>query len=282
MGAGILSLPKVVSMYGVLLGAASLFAFALVSYRMHTIIWELIEESGKRTYANLFSHYYSKTTAKVVIQFLIFAQFASLILYSAVSTLASPGWSFLSHLLKAAGWVDFPYKDEKTQEIDERDPLTVRWRYITMAGMALFILPVNCTRNLAALRYLSMGILLIVLYTILVVPADQVAIVQFPHFYEQDRHKPDYKLEWLAEDYRLKWFQGWGTMMLSYNCQITLFYVRGELMHKSPDRTRKISRVFITILFVFYASIAITGYLSLGANNIPKIFTLRKKIGKPH
>ncbi len=86
VGAGILSLPKVISMYGVGLGSLSLLLFALISYRMHTIIWELIEESGKRTYANLFSHYYSKTTAKIVIQFLIFAQFASLILYSAVSS----------------------------------------------------------------------------------------------------------------------------------------------------------------------------------------------------
>ncbi len=148
-----------------------------------------------------------------------------------------------------------------------------------MAGMALFILPVNCTRNLAALRYLSMGILLIVLYTIVVALGHQVAILQFPHYYEQDRHKPDYKLDWVADDFRIKWFQGWGTMMLSYNCQITLFYVRGELMHKTPERTRKISRIFISILFLFYGSIAVTGYLSLGANNIPKIFTLRKSIG---
>lgn len=86
-------------------------------------------------------------------------------------------------------------------------------------------------------------------------------------------------MDWVISDFKLKWFQGWATMMLSFNCQITLFYIRGELMHKTPERLRKISRVLLGILFTFYSAIAVTGYLSLGANNIPKVFTLRKKIG---
>lgn len=114
--------------------------------------------------------------------------------------------------MKIMGWVNFKIKNEETQEIDETDPLTVKWRYIVMGCMALFILPVNCTKNLATLRYISMAILLIVLYTI------TVAFVETPEYYSHNRDLPDYTFHWWVAPYKIKWFQGWATMMLSYNC----------------------------------------------------------------
>lgn len=63
VGAGILSLPYTFAYFGVVVGSISLLAFALISYRMHTIIWELMEATGRRSYANLFSHYFNKVFA---------------------------------------------------------------------------------------------------------------------------------------------------------------------------------------------------------------------------
>lgn len=60
IGAGILSLPKVLSEYGVTLGAASLLVFGMVSYRMHTIVWELTESTGRKSYANIFALFFGK------------------------------------------------------------------------------------------------------------------------------------------------------------------------------------------------------------------------------
>src|SRR3990167_2301850 len=60
IGAGILSLPKVLSEYGVVLGTVSLLIFAMVSYRMHTIVWELTEYSKRRSYANVFALLFGK------------------------------------------------------------------------------------------------------------------------------------------------------------------------------------------------------------------------------
>lgn len=191
-----------------------------------------------------------------------------------VSQLNYQGWSFASHLLKTLKLVDFKIKDVDTQEIDESDELTRKWRYIVMAGMALFILPINCSRNLATLRYFSMGIMLIVLFTI------GVALFQTPEYYEHNSKEPDYVIYWWAAAPKIKWFQGWATMMLSYNCHITLFYVRGELMHKTAQRLRKISKILIWSLLCFYISISTTGYMSLGEKGLPKIFTLRKKLGR--
>lgn len=60
----------------------------------------------------------------------------------------------------------FPIKNPDTQEIDEHASITRKYRYLSMMIMAILILPINCTKNLAALRYISMAILVVVLYTV--------------------------------------------------------------------------------------------------------------------
>ena len=72
----------------------------------------------------------------------------------------------MAHLLKVFGVVDFPYSNAETQEIDQSDPMVVKYRYLCMGILALVILPLNCVRQLSTIRYVSMFILLIVLYTI--------------------------------------------------------------------------------------------------------------------
>jgi amino acid permease len=175
-------------------------------------------------------------------------------------------------LLKAWNIIDFKYSDESQQLIDESDPLTIKWRYICLAILALIIYPVNCIKNLASIRYVSFAILLIVLYTVI------VAIVEFPEFYNHYNSQGELSVHWWAAPFKLDWFRGWATIMLSYNCLITLFYVRGELMNKTPERSRKISRTLISVLAVFYVLISVTGYLSVGDKNMPNLFTLRSKL----
>lgn len=89
-GAGILSMPKVISSFGLLVGTGSVIFFALLTYRIFSIINELIVKSGRKSYANLVSYYFGKvgtfykTIAKVFIQFIIFSKCASGILYASV------------------------------------------------------------------------------------------------------------------------------------------------------------------------------------------------------
>lgn len=252
---------------------------------MHTIIWELMESTDRRSYANLFSHFFNQvvlndqTIAKILIQFLIFAQFCSLFSYTGVSNLISSGWYFLAHLLNVFGITDLPYSNKDTQEIDQSDPTVIKYRYICMGILALLILPVNCVKELATIRYVSMIIMIVVLYTISVASSHQVTIFQTPEFIDHNKDKPSYSIDVWANDFDLKWFSGWATMMFSYNCQITLFYVRGEMMHKTQQRIRKVSRIFIGVLVVFYLTICYSGYFSLGKNDIPKLITLRKPVG---
>jgi amino acid permease len=73
LGAGTLSLPMVISNYGILLGLFLMLCFAIITYKAWQILDELIQLSGKNTYANLCAYYLGKKNAKFITKFLIFS-----------------------------------------------------------------------------------------------------------------------------------------------------------------------------------------------------------------
>ena len=62
-GAGLLSLPAVLSLYGVGMGFGCLILFGLLTHRTYHILNELIIESGRKSYANVCSYYMGKVGA---------------------------------------------------------------------------------------------------------------------------------------------------------------------------------------------------------------------------
>ena len=86
--------------------------------------------------------------------------------------------------------------------------------------------PYYVKKSLARLRFFSMIIVAIIIYTIL------VAVAQSPYFYESYKDHKDYHVDWVVADFTPKWFKGFGTIMLSFHSQILFFYVRGELMQR--------------------------------------------------
>ena len=171
--------------------------------------------------------------------------------------------------MKVFGIVDLPIIDEATQKIDEGSSIAWKWRSICMGSLFFLVLPFNLSKNLATLRYFSMFILVIVFFTI------SVSLFQSPGYYETFKGRPDYSVEFLAKPFDLKWLQGLATMMLSFNCQITFFYVRGEMRSKTRRRVKKVLRNLISLEFVFYLTIALSGYISLGDKLTPGVYTLR-------
>ena len=200
--------------------------------------------------------------------FLIFAQFCTCLLYPSIT------WQFVSHLLKELNLVDFPYSNEQNQTIDETTDLARKWRLITMIGIFIFIMPFNLQKRLETLRYFSLAILLIVFFTIF------VSFIQSPWYYFEYKDNPNYEMSWLARSPTIVWIQGFSTILLSYNCQITFFYVRGEMRLPTKTRVTKVIRNLISIECVFYVVIATAGYISLGSVMIPSVFTLRRPLSK--
>ena len=73
---------------------------------------------------------------------------------------------------------------------------------------------------------------------------------------------------------------GLATIFMSYGCHPVFFYLRSELVHKTEKRVRKVIASAISTECILYLIISIAGYISLGDNLVPGIFTLRKTIRK--
>lgn len=127
-----------------------------------------------------------------------------------------------------------------------------------MSILFFFVMPLNLQRRLSTLRYFSALILLIVFFTI------GVSLYQSFEYYNHFKSSNDYEVELFYRDFDLTWLRGGATMMLSYNCQITFFYIRAEMRNKTKRRVRKVIRNVFLLEFVFYSTIAIAGYISLG------------------
>lgn len=100
---------------------------------------------------------------------MIFSIMCSGILYASVCSFESHvAWQFLCVILKNYDMVPFVYKNVVSQEIDQNDPLTVKWRYICSAAMGIAIIPLVYQRTLGSLRYFSMYTFLAMCSTIVV------------------------------------------------------------------------------------------------------------------
>lgn len=179
----------------------------------------------------------------------------------------------MSSVLKNLQIIDFKYKNADKKQIDQDDPLTVRWRYICSGIAAVIATPIIYQRSLGNLRYVSLFIVVVISYTII------VTVIEFPWFYTHYHNKdPNYVVEWISKPFDKYWFQGWATMLLSYYGQLLFFFMRGELMDKSEKRMHKLINSLTSLLILFFCAFSVVGYLSLGDNYVPDLFTLRRDI----
>lgn len=184
-------------------------------------------------------------------------------------------WEFLSSVLKNLGIIDFPYKNADRKEIDQDDPLTIKWRYIWTGIAIVLSFPIIYQKSLGSLRYVSALIVAVISYTII------VTVAEFPLFFNHYYKKDDnYIVHWLSKPYSSSWWQGWATMMLSYYGHLLFFFMRGELMNKTEKRMNKLINILTSLLIVFFCCFSVIGYLSVGEKYVPNLFTLRKDIGR--
>lgn len=267
IGAGLLSLPKAFSSVGLVTGMIGLTVFGVLTGYTYRILNELVMTSGKKSYANVVSHFFGKKVAGVFVNFTIFATLSVGILYGSVT------WLFLAKLLKTHGFIDFKESDPINEVIDEQDPLTVKWRYICSGIMFLFILPFVYQRNISSLRYVSLLIVVSVFYTIV------VAIIQFWPYYSTFKDQPEvYEVYWISAPFSLAWFKCLASFILAQYSHALFFYVRGDLMNKTTSRINKLINVISAIVVIFFAVFSAVGYVSLGSKQLPTIFTLRKPL----
>lgn len=65
VGAGVLSLPQVMSYYGLTTGVCMILLNSVLAYTSYTSLFKAIIKSGKKRYPNLVNYYLGKTPAKL-------------------------------------------------------------------------------------------------------------------------------------------------------------------------------------------------------------------------
>ena len=158
-------------------------------------------------------------------------------------------------------------------------PYTFLVRTLCAFVLLLAIMPLLLLRDLSALRYFSMASLVIIMYII------GVATYQCPKFVNKYRGDPRYIVEWGVSPLNFDWFTGFSTVVVSYMCHPTFFYVRSELLNPSKPRVKKVLAYSIAIETTIYLIISIAGYISLGDYYMVDLFALRPRLGKeliPH
>lgn len=134
------------------------------------------------------------------------------------------------------------------------------------------MLPVVLARELSGLKYLSMVSFFAITYTIV------VSVVETPMYYSHFKDDEKYQLDIWARPFNMDWMQGLGTICLSYICTPLFFNIKKELVISDQRRTKKVITLSIGFMMVMFVAICVAGNLSLGANMIPSLYTLRKKM----
>lgn len=266
VGAGILSLPQVLSFYGLIMGIFFFVAFALINYETYRLVDLSIEKSGCRGYGNICSYFFGKRLGKFFNVGMIGVLFMISCIYASIT------WNFLEKVLTDYKVVSLPVKDQSSGQFDEYSSEAYTLRLICMTIIGALCFPLLLFRRLTALKYITVGIMAVIAYIFL------LTLLQTPAYYAHYRHKDSYQFDILPPAISLDWVSGIGALSMSFSCQPIYIYIRGDFIHKTAARTKKIYRYGLAIEFAIYMTFAFCGYLSLGKNNLPTIFTQRLSI----
>jgi len=81
VGAGVLSLPKVMSYYGLGAGIIAIIFCALLAYTSYSILFSSIRRSKRKRYPNLVNYYLGVGAAKSLAVGIILVQFLAVVIY---------------------------------------------------------------------------------------------------------------------------------------------------------------------------------------------------------
>ena len=103
-----------------------------------------------------------------------------------------------------------------------------------------------------------------------------VTVMETPTQMDYQTHiRGDYEITYLSKRISMNWFSGFATLILSFYCHPSFFYVKRELFLPSNVRVEKVLKYSICAEMAIYFMMGCFGYVSLGDNGIVDLFVLR-------
>lgn len=271
VGAGVLSLPKVMSYYGFATGIFMIVLNAYLAYTSYMALFKAITLSGRKRYPNLVNFYLGKTPAKLFAYSIICVQFLAVCIFICI------GWNFIQHMIMDYKLIDLPTVRDPISGnlvVDNYSKQALIWRAIILYGLMTLMLPLSLMKDISSLRYFSLGNLIVLVYLIC------VTIGQAPSYYFKNEENPNYEFDIFSHNPTMNWISGFSTILLSYMCHPNFFYVRSDLVDPSFMRVKKVIKNAIVLETAVYLCMASAGYLSLGQNMMVDLFALRPGLSK--
>lgn len=126
--------------------------------------------------------------------------------------------------------------------------------YFAVPMAVLVLYPLSIMEDMSGLRYVSLFSLVALCYTAL------VFLVEAPKYYKHFATLPEAVSHSIYLDWNL--FPGFAMVCFSYSCQIQLLPIYSELYKPSLPRMNKIIVRSTITNFIFYAIIAVSGFIS--------------------
>jgi amino acid permease len=140
------------------LGLGLILFGGFLNYSTFMILNRSVEFSGKKSYPNVCSYFFGKNWARAFTFILLLSNFMACVVYPTVV------WSFIEAIFYKQ--LKLPIDNPALLTFKEYDPVTYKWRALIMGGMSFAMLTINLCKEFAALRYLSVFILVTIISTI--------------------------------------------------------------------------------------------------------------------
>lgn len=238
LGGGMLSVPYMVSLVGVIPGVLFLCLGAFSSYISIASLMECTALTDQKSYAKLLAHV-AGNWANPTLDLM-------LLLYGAGSLTGY--YVFLSDFAK-----------DLIRYVDPHAPSWCQTRSVTIGFFFVILFPLCIVEKLDALRHITPVSICSLLYVSVVIAAKAYSN------WNSNEGKPGYgDITWCI--WSLHMFQAWAMCVFAFNCHLNVVPVATTLIRPTKARVTKVSCWVNSVQVMFYLLIAMTGYLSFLGN----------------
>jgi len=240
IGGGVLSLPYVCKLCGLVLGLFLLISGFIATLWSFTLIIQAdIKSGGHKSFKDFCLKCGGPKLLKGYEYIAMFYLYGSLVGYQII----------ISNLIQGV-----------LTQLDVYDP--AQYRLYHIVAISAFTFPLCLLKSVNSLRYATFVSIGAICYTAILL------IIQMPYFWEKPAKLVLFKLDW-------NFFNAFGITFFAFTCQAGFYGALDKLKKRDEDHKTKVAFRSCIINFVFYLMIILSGYLS-SFDDTPDIIIYRK------
>ena len=265
MGVGILTLPALMEVFGMLGGIVCLligFLMCLMSYRF---IFEAAITTDITDYSEIVRHYMPGFIYKV---FRI-TYFIDMISFGVVYSVF--GYKLLGYLLYSVNLMKDEWMvNEDTLEFDEYNPTLFLLRSCYFVILYVVLVPLLLKKNLEKLKIISF------IFMVIIILLAVIIMIEAPFFRNYYVSNNLLEVVYTFKEFKLSWIPSLFSLVLAFYVQPFVLTLRKQLLSPSEKRLKKVATLSVGIELFLYIIFSCICYGSFGDKFTSSLIILRK------